>query len=51
MIAVFLSFAPTELVAIKQFSVGQAISVAIDATLIRPLLVPVTTYLFGTSIW
>lgn len=51
MISVFLSFVPTDLVAIKQLAVGLAASVAIDATLIRLLLVPATMYLFGTSNW
>jgi len=51
MISVFLSFVTTDLVAIKQLAVGLAASVAIDATLIRLLLVPATMYLFGERNW
>ena len=51
MVAVFLSFVGTDLVAIKQLAVGLAASVAIDATLIRLLLVPATMYLFGDKNW
>ena len=47
MVAVFLSFITTDLVAIKQLALGLAASVAIDATLIQLLLMPATTYLFG----
>lgn len=51
MVSVFLSFVTTDLVAIKQLAVGLAASVAIDATLIRLLLVPATMYLFGERNW
>ena len=51
MVSVFLSFVTTDLVAIKQLAVGLAASVAIDATLIRLLLVPATMYLFGDWNW
>jgi RND superfamily putative drug exporter len=51
MIAVFLSFVSTDLVAIKQLAVGLAASVAIDATLIRLLLVPAAMFLFGERNW
>ncbi len=51
MIAVFLSFVGSDLVAIKQLALGLAASVAIDATLIRLLLVPATMYLFGDKNW
>lgn len=51
MVAVFLSFVTSALVAIKQLAVGLAASVAIDATLIRLLLVPATMYLFGDMNW
>ncbi|HEY5120288.1 MAG TPA: MMPL family transporter, partial [Acidimicrobiales bacterium] len=51
MVAVFLSFITTDLVAIKQLALGLAASVAIDATLIRLLLVPATMYLFGEKNW
>ncbi len=51
MVAVFLSFVTSDLVAIKQLALGLAASVAIDATLIRLLLVPATMYLFGDMNW
>ena len=51
MVAVFLSFVSTPLVSIKQLAVGLAASVAVDATLIRLLLVPATMYLFGDKNW
>ena len=51
MVSVFLSFVTTDLVAIKQLAVGLAASVAIDATLIRLLLVPATMFLFGERNW
>ncbi len=51
MVAVFLSFVNSDLVAIKQLALGLAASVAIDATLIRLLLVPATMYLFGEKNW
>jgi RND superfamily putative drug exporter len=51
MVAVFLSFITTDLVAIKQLALGLGASVDIDATLIRLLLVPATMYLFGEKNW
>jgi RND superfamily putative drug exporter len=51
MVAVFLPFITTDLVAIKQLALGLAASVAIDATLIRLLLVPATMYLLGEKNW
>jgi RND superfamily putative drug exporter len=51
MVAVFLSFVTTDLVAIKQLAVGLAASVAIDATVIRLWLVPATMFLFGDKNW
>lgn len=51
MISVFLSFVTSDSVAIKQLAVGLAASVAIDATLIRLVLVPATMYLFGDKNW
>jgi RND superfamily putative drug exporter len=51
MVAVFLSFIATDVVAIKKLALGLAASVAIDATLIRLLLVPATMYLFVDQNW
>ena len=36
---------------IKQLSIGLAVSILIDATIVRLLLVPAVTYLFGTASW
>ena len=46
-----MSIVTTDLVAIKQLAVGLAASVAVDDTLIRLLLVPATTFLFGGRNW
>jgi putative drug exporter of the RND superfamily len=51
MIAVFLSFVTSNQVVIKQLSIGLAASILIDATVVRLLLVPAVTYLFGTASW
>lgn len=51
MIAVFLGFAVGDLVAIKQVGVGLAVTVFIDATLVRMLLVPATMTLLGKWNW
>jgi RND superfamily putative drug exporter len=51
MIAVFLSFVTSNQVVIKQLSIGLAASILIDATIVRLLLVPAVTYLFGTASW
>ncbi len=51
MISVFLSFVTSDLVVVKQLAVGLAASVAIDATLVRLLLVPTTMFLLGERNW
>jgi RND superfamily putative drug exporter len=51
MIAVFISFVTSTDVVIKQLSVGLAVSVLIDATIVRLLLVPAVMYLFGPASW
>ncbi len=51
MIAVFISFVTSTDVVIKQLSVGLAVSVLIDATIVRLLLVPAVMYLLGTASW
>jgi RND superfamily putative drug exporter len=38
-------------IVIKQFAVGLAVSVLIDATVVRLLLVPAVMYLLGTTSW
>ncbi len=51
MVAVFLAFASAEVVLIKAIGVGMAVAVALDATLVRVLLVPATMRLFGDANW
>jgi RND superfamily putative drug exporter len=50
-IVVFAGFATGELVIIKQIGLGLAIAVALDATLIRMLLVPATMTVLGQWNW
>ncbi|MDR1293821.1 MAG: MMPL family transporter [Bifidobacteriaceae bacterium] len=50
-IVVFAGFAAGQLVIIKQIGVGLAIAVALDATLIRMLLVPATMTVLGRWNW
>jgi RND superfamily putative drug exporter len=47
MVAVFGAFALAEIITIKSIGVGMAIAVAVDATIIRVLLVPATMRLLG----
>jgi RND superfamily putative drug exporter len=51
MVAVFLAFALARVVVIQAVGVGMALAVAIDATLVRVLLVPATMRLFGDLNW
>jgi RND superfamily putative drug exporter len=51
MIAVFISFVTSTDVVIKQLSVGLAVSVLIDATIVRLILVPSVMYLLGPASW
>ncbi|MDP3154518.1 MAG: MMPL family transporter [Archangium sp.] len=51
MIAVFVAFGLAKVVLIQAVGVGMAIAVALDATLIRVLLVPATMRLFGKANW
>jgi uncharacterized membrane protein YdfJ with MMPL/SSD domain len=51
MVCVFASFAFTNLVATRQFGVGLAFAVALDATLIRVVLVPALMQLLGDRNW
>ena len=51
MITVFSAFALTEFVTIKMFGIGLAVSVLIDATLIRLVLLPAVMKLFGLNTW
>jgi RND superfamily putative drug exporter len=51
MVVVFTSFALARVVLIRAFGFGMALAVAIDATLVRVLLVPATMRLFGHLNW
>ena len=51
MVAVFVAFGLAKVVLIQAVGVGMAIAVALDATLVRVLLVPATMRLFGKANW
>ncbi len=51
MVSVFLAFLLSGSPTIKQFGLGMAAAVAIDATLIRCVLVPATMALLGRAAW
>jgi RND superfamily putative drug exporter len=51
MVAVFAAFALARVVLIQAVGVGMALAVALDATLVRVLLVPATMRLFGELNW
>src|SRR4029079_6378675 len=51
MIAVFASFALAEIVIIKAIGLGMALAVAVDALVVRALIVPATLLLLGEWNW
>jgi RND superfamily putative drug exporter len=51
MVAVFLSFGLAEVLIIKSIGLGLAIAVALDATLVRVLIVPAAMRLMGHVNW
>lgn len=51
MVAVFSAFALAHVIVVKAMGVGLAIAVALDATLVRVLIVPATMRLFGHLNW
>ncbi len=51
MVSVFAAFALADIITIKSIGVGMAIAVAVDATIIRVLLVPATMRLLGDWNW
>ena len=51
MVSVFAAFALAEVITIKSIGVGMAIAVAVDATIVRVLLVPATMRLMGKWNW
>ena len=50
-IIVFLGFAAGQSLGIKEFGLALAIAVAVDATLVRMILVPATMTLLGPANW
>jgi RND superfamily putative drug exporter len=51
MVAVFTSFVLNGDPTVKQFGIGLAVAVAIDATVVRCLLVPAVMVLLGRANW
>ncbi len=51
MVAVFASFGLAEVVIIKAIGIGLAIAVALDATVVRALIVPAVMRLLGPANW
>jgi RND superfamily putative drug exporter len=51
MVAVFSAFAMADVVVLKIMGVGTALAVALDATIVRTLLVPATMRLLGDYNW
>ena len=51
MVVVFLAFALASVVILQAVGVGMALAVALDATIVRVLLVPATMRLFGDANW
>ncbi|MGW6685309.1 MMPL family transporter [Streptomyces sp. NPDC054961] len=51
MTAVFLSFAASPTVVVKMLALGLAVSVVLDATVVRLVLVPAAMFLMGRANW
>ncbi|WP_369382130.1 MMPL family transporter [Streptomyces sp. cg36] len=51
MVSVFAAFIVSDNIVVKMLAVGLAVSVLIDATVVRLLLVPAVMTLLGTSAW
>jgi RND superfamily putative drug exporter len=51
MLIVFAGFAAGQTLGVKEFGLGLAIAVAVDATLVRCVLVPATMTLLGSANW
>jgi len=51
MVAVFLSFVASPVPSLKMLGLGLAVAVAVDATLVRMVLVPATMALLGRANW
>jgi RND superfamily putative drug exporter len=51
MVTVFLAFGLARVIMVKSMGVSLAIAVALDATLVRVLIVPASMRLFGSLNW
>jgi RND superfamily putative drug exporter len=51
MISVFLSFVASDQPVVKMLGLGLAVAVAVDATIVRLVLVPATMELLGNANW
>jgi RND superfamily putative drug exporter len=51
MVAVFAAFTLARVVVVKAMGLGMAVAVALDATMVRLLIVPATMRLFGSLNW
>ncbi len=51
MIAALIPFATTELLTVRQFGVGVAVAVALDAFIVRPVLLPAAVEVMGRWSW
>jgi uncharacterized membrane protein YdfJ with MMPL/SSD domain len=51
MLGVFVAFAFADVASLRQFGVGLAIAIIIDATLVRLVLLPAALYFAGEWTW
>ncbi|MDP1847906.1 MAG: MMPL family transporter [Solirubrobacteraceae bacterium] len=51
MLGVFLAFGLSDIASLRQFGVGLAIAIVIDATLVRLVLLPAALHLAGRAAW
>ena len=51
MMAVFLVFAAAKISTVSQLGIGLAVAVALDATVVRILLLPALMLLIGERVW
>jgi RND superfamily putative drug exporter len=51
MMAVFVSFAAADIATVSQLGIGLAVAVALDATVVRILLLPALMLLIGERVW
>jgi RND superfamily putative drug exporter len=51
MVAVFISFATAQISIVRELGVGLAVAIALDAVVIRLLVMPAALLLFGPRVW